>query len=107
MKSSQKAKKLDNRWVGLYEILKVYPRSCFVQLPENIRIFPVFHYFFLLPANNKEQFPAQTAINKSESAITKDRVLEREDGEDEPVQKWIFEGVINNHNEDDYHYLIK
>ncbi|RAL62902.1 hypothetical protein DID88_004743 [Monilinia fructigena] len=31
----------------------------------------------------------------------------KEDGKSEPVQKWIFEGVIDNHNEDGHHYLVK
>ncbi|RAL61484.1 hypothetical protein DID88_009413 [Monilinia fructigena] len=53
------------------------------------------------------RFPAQAIINESESTTTRDRILEREDGESEPVQKWIFEGVIDNHNEDGHHYLVK
>ncbi|RAL63460.1 hypothetical protein DID88_003880 [Monilinia fructigena] len=107
MKTSRKAKKLDDRWIGPYEIIKVYPRSCLVQLPDNVRIFPVFHHSLLTPAIDRIRFPAQAIINESESTTTRDRILEREDGESEPVQKWIFEGVIDNHNEDGHHYLVK
>ena len=87
MKTSRAAKKLDDKWVGPYEILKVYPRSCLIKLPENVRIFPVFHHSLLIPAHENLRFPTQVIINESEGLATRDRILERVDGEEEPVQK--------------------
>lgn len=107
MKTSRKAKKLDDKWVGPFVIEKAYPRSCLVKLPENVRIFPVFHHSLLIPAHDGTRFPAQRQINESESRTTRGRVLERDDGEVEPVQKWEFEGIMDNHDEDGHHYLIK
>lgn len=107
MKTSRVAKKLDDKWVGPYKVLKAYSRSCLIELPKTVRIFPVFHHSLLLPANSRLRFPGQADINESEAVATRDRVLEREDGEEEPVQKWLFEGILDNHNEDGHHYQVK
>lgn len=42
-----------------------------------------------------------------ESITTRDKVLKKEDGKDELVQKWIFKGVFDNYNKDRYYYLMK
>ncbi|ESZ91789.1 hypothetical protein SBOR_7827 [Sclerotinia borealis F-4128] len=36
-----------------------------------------------------------------------DKILERDDDAEEPVQKWVFEGVLDNHDEDGHHYLVQ
>ncbi|ATZ55887.1 hypothetical protein BCIN_12g04370 [Botrytis cinerea B05.10] len=107
MKTSRKVKKLDDKWTGPYEIIKVYLYSGFIQLLENVRIFPVFHHFLFISVYDAKRFLAQIKINNSESWTKLSRVLEREDSEDESVQKWVFEGILDNHNEDGYHYLVK
>jgi hypothetical protein len=36
----------------------------------------------------------------------KGRILIREDGEEEIVEKWEFDLILDTHNEDEHHYLI-
>jgi len=43
IKINRLIKKGDNKMAGPYLIKKVYPRVCLVDLPPNIKIFPVFH----------------------------------------------------------------
>ena len=47
MKTSRPMKKGDDKWAGPYRITEVYPRACRVQLPDRIRVFPVFHNHLL------------------------------------------------------------
>jgi hypothetical protein len=46
-------------------------------------------------------------INEIESQHIRGHILEREDGEVELVEKREFEELLNCHNEDGLHYLIK
>jgi hypothetical protein len=46
-------------------------------------------------------------INETKSQHIRECTLEREDGEVEPVEKWEFEKLLDCHNEDGLHYLIK
>lgn len=43
MKTNRPIKKEDDKWAGPFPVLKVYPRSCLLKLPEELKIFPVFH----------------------------------------------------------------
>ena len=100
-------KKGDDKWAGPYLILKAYRRSCLLELPEGIKIFPVFHNSLLRPKPDAKGLPGQDRINEAESKITRGRVLERENGTEELVVKWEFESLLDCHNEDGLHYLVK
>jgi hypothetical protein len=101
-------KKGDDKWAGPYLVTEVYPRACRVQLPDGIRIFPVFHNYLLWHKDPEDVgLPGQAEINEIESRHIRRRILEREDGEVEPVEKWEFEELLDCHNEDGLHYLIK
>ena len=49
----------------------------------------------------------QNRINEAESKNIKGRILEREDESDEVVVKWEFENLLDYHNKNGLHYLIK
>ena len=107
MKTNRPMKKGDDKWTGPYKVLEVYPRACRVQLPDGVRIFPVFHNHLLRPKTTSAGLPGQAAINEAESRNIRGRILEREDGATEPVEKWEFDKLLDCHNEDGLHYLIK
>jgi len=107
MKTNRPMKKGDDKWTGPYEVLEVYPRACRVQLPDGVRLFPVFHNHLLRPKATSTGLPGQTAINEVESHNIRGRILEREDGTMEPVEKWEFDKLLDCHNEDGFHYLVK
>ena len=47
-------KKLDNKWIGLFKVLKtIRRRACHLELPHTLKIHPVFHVslLHLIPAN--------------------------------------------------------
>ncbi len=105
-------KKGDDKWAGPYEILAVYPRACRLQLPEQVRIFPVFHASLLRPVDTDDEgrrtgLPGQATINENESRHLKGRTLERDDEVQEMVEKWEFEKILDCHDEDGLNYLIK
>jgi hypothetical protein len=101
-------KKGDDKWAGPYVVTEIYPRACRVQLPERVRIFPVFHNHLLHRKDHDATgLPGQDIINEVESRHIRGRVLEREDREVEPVEKWEFEKLLDCHNEDGLHYLVK
>ena len=107
LKTNRPMKKGDDKWAGPYVVTAVYPRACALKLPEDIRIFPVFHTSLLQPHNEETGLRGQDLINAAESRHLRGRVLEREDGEDELVEKWEFEDLLDCHNEDGLHYLVK
>jgi hypothetical protein len=93
---------------GPYPIKKVYPRACLVDLPPDMKIFPVFHNSLLRPNKRATGLPGQRQINEAESRHLRGRVLEREDGADEVVEKWEFEALLDCHNDyGDLQYLVK
>ena len=105
-------KKGDDKWDGPYKILNVYPRACRLDLPDRTRVFPVFHTSLLRPVATNDDgirisLPGQDAINESESKNIKGRILERDDATNETITKWEFEGLLDCHNEDGLHYLVK
>lgn len=100
-------KKGDDRWVGPYPIQAVYPRACLVKLPTDMKIFPVFHNSLLRPKSESDGLLGQDLINNAESRRNRGRVLEREDGIEEAVEKWEFEDLLDCHNQDGLHYRIK
>ena len=100
-------KKGDDKWTGPHKVLEVYPRACRVQLPDSVRLFPVFHNHLLRPKATSAGLPGQAAINEAESRNIRGRILEREDGAIEPVEKWEFDKLLDCHNEDGLHYLVK
>ena len=83
-------KKGDDKWDGPYTILKVYKRSCLINLPLTMKIFPVFHNSLLRAYTSAKGLPGQNKINEAESQKTRGRVLERTDGIEEPTVKWHF-----------------
>ena len=109
MKSNRPMKKGDDKFTGPYKILKVYDRSCLLELPPQVRIFPVFHNSLLRPQHPSAGLPGQDTINEAESRHLRGRVLEREDGTEEAVERWEFETLLDCHNEDpkELQYLIK
>src|ERR1043166_2616367 len=107
MKTNRPMKKGDDKWAGPYPILKVYPRSCLLRLSEGMKIFPIFHNSLLRPKADTKGLPGQDHINEAEAKNTRGRVLEREDGIEELVKKWEFEDLLDYHNEDGLHYLMK
>jgi hypothetical protein len=107
LKTNRPMKKGDDKWTGPYEITAVYPRACALRLPEQMKVFPVFHNSLLRPHSEEKGFPGQDKINNAESRHLRGRVLEREDGTDEVVEKWEFEELLDCHNEDGLNYLVK
>ena len=57
MKTNQPMKKGDDRWVGPYPIRADYPRACLIELPTNMKIFPVFHNSLLRPKSESDGVP--------------------------------------------------
>ena len=70
-------------------------------------MFPVFHNSLLRPKPETKGLPGQDKINKAESKNIRGRVLEREDGTEEVVEKWEFESLLDCHDEAGLHYLVK
>jgi hypothetical protein len=107
MKTNRPMKKGDDKWDGPYEVTETFRRSCRLALPENVKIYPVFHNSLLRSKPNAKGLVGQDAINTAETRNVRGRVLEREDGETEPTEKWEFVDLLDVHNEDGYHYLVK
>jgi hypothetical protein len=107
MKTNRPMKKGDDKYAGPYPILAVYPRACLLDLPEGMKIFPVFHHSLLRHKHETNPLPGQEAVNEAESRHLRGRILERDDDTDEVVEKWEFESLLDCHNEDGLHYLVK
>jgi transposase InsO family protein len=106
MKTSRAMKKLDDKWAGPYRVVQTYRRACVLELPDRVRISPVFHVS-LLQRKDARGLPGQDRINEAERQNIRGRVLEREDGEE--VEKWEFEDLLDCyvHDEDGHQYLVK
>ena len=72
-----------------------------------MKIFPVFHNSLLRPKSDGNGLPGQKVINEAESRYIRGRILGREDGTDEIIEKWEFEELLDSHNETGLQYLIK
>lgn len=107
MKTNRPLKKGDDRWTGPYVVEAVYKRACRVKLPEGVRIFPVFHNSLLRPLHDSKGLPGQDEINAAEARRNRGRVLERDDGANEVVEKWEFDAITDCHDQDGLNYLIK
>jgi hypothetical protein len=107
MKTNRPMKKGDDRWTGPYEVEAVYKRACRLKLPEGVKIFPVFHNSLLRPLHDSKGLPGQERINEAEARRNLGRVLERDDGTNEVVEKWEFERIEDCHDEDGLNYLVK
>jgi hypothetical protein len=108
MKTNRPMKKGDDKMSGPFLVKKVYPRACLIDLPPNIKVFPVFHNSLLRPCKRAVGLPGQRQINEAESRHLRGRILERDDDTDEMVEKWEFEALLDCHN--DYgslQYLVK
>jgi hypothetical protein len=87
MKTSRPIKKGDDKWAGPYLVTEVYPRACHIQLPDRIQIFPIFHNHLLWRKDPEDVgLSGQAEINEIESRHIHGCILEREDGEVEPVE---------------------
>ena len=80
-------KKGDNKIAGLYLIKKVYLRAYLIDLPPNIKIFPIFYNSLLRLYKRAIGLLGQQQINKAKSRYLQGRTLEREDGTDKVVEK--------------------
>jgi len=107
MKTNRPMKKGDDKWAGPYKVLKVYPRSCLVELPEGMKIFPVFHNSLLRPSPSTAGLPGQDRINEAESKNIRGRILERDDDTGELVEKWLFEKLLDCRDNNGLQYLVK
>ena len=109
MKTNRPMKKGDDRWAGTFPILKVYRRACLVQLPDNLKIFPVFHNSLIRAHHDSHGLPGQDRINEAESRNIRGRVLERNDETDEVEERWEYEGLLDcyKHNTDGLMYHVK
>lgn len=107
MKTNRPMKKGDDKWAGPYRIIKVYRRACLLQLPEEMKIFPVFHNSLLRAKPPGPGLPGQDRINEAESKNIRGRILERDDETNEVTEKWEFDGLLDCHDEDGLHYLVK
>jgi hypothetical protein len=108
MKTNRPMKKGDDKMIGPYRVKKAYPRACLVDLPANIKIFPVFHNSLLRPHTQTTGLPGQHQINEAESRHLRGRILERDDETNEITEKWEFEALLDCHDDyGDLQYLIK
>jgi hypothetical protein len=71
-----------------------------------MRIFPVFHNSLLRFAKLQLALPGQNLINNAKSRYIKERILIKEDKEQEIVEKWKFDLILDTYNENGHHYLI-
>lgn len=104
MKTNCPLKKGDDGWVGPHPIRVVYPRACLVDLPADMKIFPVFHTSLLRPRNDSPGLLGHDLINGADNRGCK---LERENGTEEIIEKWEFEDLLDCHKQDELHYLIR
>ena len=81
-------KKGDDKWARPFRITAVDPRACALELPEGVKLFPVFHSVLLRPHGQERALRGQDLINEAQSRHLRGGVLEREDGKEEPVEKW-------------------
>jgi hypothetical protein len=86
-KTNRPLKKGDDKWAGPYEIEAVYPQACCVRLPTGVRIFPVFYNSLLQLHSPGAGLRGQSVVNVVESWHLCGRILEREDGTEELVEK--------------------
>ena len=108
MKTNHPMKKGDDNMASPYLIKKVYPHACLVDLPPNMKIFPVFHNSLLQPYKRATGLPGQQQINEAESCHLRGCTLEQEDSTDEVVEKWEFKTLLDCHNDyGDLQYLVK
>jgi hypothetical protein len=108
MKTNCPMKKGDDKIAGPYRILKVYPHACLLELLAKTKIFPVFHNSLLWPHSEAVGLQGQTDINLAESRYLRGHILEREDGEEEMVEKWEFDKLLDSHNDyGELQYLVK
>lgn len=107
MKTNRPMKKGDDKWDGPYEVTEVYPRACRLKLPDSFRIYPVFHNALLRHQAAGPGLKGQAEINAAETRHVRGRILERDDGMTEPVEKWEFIDLLDVHNQDGHHYLVK
>lgn len=108
MKTNRPMKKGDDKWAGPFEVTAVYRRALALDLPNDMKIFPVFHNNLVRPYNESPGLKGQERINEAESRKLQGRILEREDGEEEPVEKWKFDDLLDSRRDGrNLEYLIK
>jgi len=105
MKTNRPKKKWDDKWEGPYRVLKVYRGAVVVELPAEMRINNSFHTSKVRHWSPQE-LPGQDEINRRERRNIQGRVLERDDKGRIQV-KWEFESILDCHNKNGLHYLVK
>jgi hypothetical protein len=69
---------------------------------------PRLSQLLLRPHSEAIGLQGQTEINLAESRHLRGRILEREDGEEEEVEKWEFDKLLDCHNDyGELQYLVK
>ncbi|KAF2196470.1 hypothetical protein GQ43DRAFT_338270, partial [Delitschia confertaspora ATCC 74209] len=108
MKTNWSMKKDDDKVAGLYKVLKVYLRACLIELPANIKNFPIFHNSLLRPHSEARGLLGQHTINTVESQHLRSCILEKEDGSEEIVEKWEFDKLLNSYRDyEDIQYFVR
>jgi hypothetical protein len=100
-------KKGEEKVIGPFKITKTYSRACLLELPPEMKIFPVFHHSLLRPHSNSPGLPGQDKINESESRKLRGRTYERTDGTVDTEPRWEFENILDCHkNKNGLNYQI-
>jgi hypothetical protein len=79
LKTACPMKKEEEKVIGLFKVSKTYSRACLLELPSEMKIFPVFHHSLLRPHLNSAGLPGQDKINKAESQKLRGRTYKQTD----------------------------
>jgi hypothetical protein len=69
LKTVRPMKKGEEKVIGPFKITKTYSRACLLELPAEMKIFPVFYHSLLRPHSNSLGLPGQHQINKSKNIL--------------------------------------
>jgi hypothetical protein len=106
MASSRPTDKLNERWIGPFPVTKVYRRALAVELPEQYRVFPVFH--LSLVQRHQQGFPGQEAANEEYDRRNAGVVL-TDHPDQNPETEWYFDAITNSRltPDGDLEYRVK
>jgi hypothetical protein len=98
--------KLNERWIGPFPVTKVYRRALAVELPEQYRVFPVFH--LSLVQRHQQGFPGQEAANEEYDRRNAGVVL-TDHPDQNPETEWYFDAITNSRltPDGDLEYRVK
>ena len=84
--------KLADKWTGPWPVTRVYKRAVAVELPPQMKIFPVFHVSLVKHA--EVGYPGQEAQNQRFDQASQGIVL-RDAGEAGDDAEWFFEKIMD------------